>query len=89
MLLCDMCNAKAQGLMQPWIPNLTAPAVTVSPSKDKPDGGKAEKGGKGRQSGRGLRGANAKPSVATIAVDPDGTADLKQAAEVSELGLLS
>ena len=75
-----MCNAIAQGFMQPWIPALPPPTAPATPSKDKSD--KPDKA-KGRQSGKGgTRGGPSKGSLQTVAVDPEATPDLKQALEV-------
>ena len=82
VLLCDMSNAKAKGLIQPWIPNLTLPAGKTSPSKEKAETSKPEKGGKGSKAG------NTRTSVNSCAVDPEGTADLKQAIEVRKIRFL-
>ena len=80
VLLCQMCNAIAQGFMQPWIPALPPPTAPVTPSKDKSD--KPDKA-KGRQSGKGgTKGGPSKGSLQTVAVDPEATPDLKQALEV-------
>ena len=79
-MLCQMCNAIAQGFMQPWIPALPPPTAPATPSKDKSD--KPDKA-KGRQSGKGgTRGGPSKGSLQTVAVDPEATPDLKQALEV-------
>lgn len=74
-----MCNAIAQGYMQPWIPALPPPTAPATPSKDKSE--KAEKA-KGRQSGKGAKGGPSKGSLQTVVVDPEATPDLKQALEV-------
>ena len=75
-----MCNAIAQGFMQPWIPALPPPTAPVTPSKDKSE--KTEKP-KGRQSGKGTKGGGpSKGSLHTVTVDPEATPDLKQALEV-------
>ena len=80
VLLCQMCNAIAQGFMQPWIPALPPPTAPATPSKDKSD--KPDKA-KGRQSGKGgTKGGPSKGSLQTVAVDPEATPDLKQALEV-------
>ena len=76
-----MCNAKAKGLMQPWIPNLNTTPGRASPAKEKPEGSKAEKGGKGN------KGMTSKPSLNNLTVDPEGTNDLKEAIEVRAAGL--
>ena len=74
-----MCNAIAQGFMQPWIPALPPPTASAAPSKDKSE--KAEKA-KGRQSGKGTKGGASKGSLQTVVVDPEAAPDLKQALEV-------
>jgi len=79
VLLCQMCNAIAQGYMQPWIPALPPPTAPATPSKDKSE--KTEKA-KGRQSGKGTKGGPSKGSLQTVVVDPEATPDLKQALEV-------
>ena len=79
MLLCQMCNAIAQGFMKPWIPALPPPTAPATPSKDR--GEKTEKA-KGRQSGKGAKGAPSKGSLQTVTVDPEATPDLKQALDV-------
>lgn len=85
VLLCQMCNAIAQGFMQPWIPALPPPTAPVTPSKDKSE--KTEKP-KGRQSGKGTKGGGpSKGSLHTVTVDPEATPDLKQALEVLEYAL--
>ncbi|CAH3151990.1 unnamed protein product [Porites lobata] len=85
VLLCQMCNAIAQGFMQPWIPALPPPTAPATPSKDKSD--KPDKA-KGRQSGKGgTKGGPSKGSLQTVAVDPEATPDLKQALEVLEYAL--
>lgn len=82
ILLCQVCNAIAQGYMQPWIPALPPPpppTAAATPSKDKSE--KTEKV-KGRQSGKGARGGQSKGSLQTVTVDPEATPDLKQALDV-------
>lgn len=79
VLLCQMCNAIAQGYMKPWIPALPPPTAPVTPSKDR--GEKIEKT-KGRQSGKGVKGVPSKSSLQTVTVDPEATPDLKQALDV-------
>lgn len=81
VLLCQMCNAIAQGFMQPWIPALTPPTAPATPTKEKSE--MPEKT-KGRQSGKGAKGMGApsKGSLHTATVDPEATPDLKQALEV-------
>lgn len=79
VLLCQMCNAIAQGYMKPWIPALPPPTAPATPNKDK--GEKTEKA-KGRQSGKGAKGGPSKGSLQTVAVDPEATPDLKQALDV-------
>lgn len=83
ILLCQICNAIAQGYMQPWIPALpTPPTASATPSKDKSE--KTEKV-KGRQSGKGAKGGQSKGSLQTVTIDPEATPDLKQALDVREL----
>ncbi|KAL9983920.1 hypothetical protein ACROYT_G006166 [Oculina patagonica] len=84
VLLCQMCNAIAQGYMQPWIPALPPPTAPATPSKEKSE--KAEKV-KGRQSGKEAKGGPSKGSLQTVVVDPEATPDLKQALEVIEYAL--
>ncbi|XP_074608699.1 cilia- and flagella-associated protein 46-like [Acropora palmata] len=86
VLLCQMCNAIAQGFMQSWIPALTPPTAPATPTKEKSE--MLEKT-KGRQSGKGAKGMGApsKGSLHTAAVDPEATPDLKQALEVLEYAL--
>lgn len=82
-MLCQICNAIAQGYMQPWIPALpTPPTASATPSKDKSE--KTEKV-KGRQSGKGAKGGQSKGSLQTVTIDPEATPDLKQALDVREL----
>lgn len=83
VLMCQVCNAVAQGLMQPWIPNLSVPTVSTTNSKEKLD--KPADKAKGRHSGKATKGGPSKTSVQTTAVDPEGIADLKKALEVSTL----
>lgn len=85
ILLCQICNAIAQGYMQPWIPALpTPPTASATPSKDKSE--KTEKV-KGRQSGKGAKGGQSKGSLQTVTIDPEATPDLKQALDVLEYAL--
>ena len=81
VLLCQMCNAIAQGFMQPWIPALPPPTAPTTPIKEKSE--MPEKT-KGRQSGKGAKGVGgpSKGSLHTATVDPEATPDLKQALEV-------
>ena len=79
VLLCQMCNAIAQGYMKPWIPALPPPTAPATPSKDRSE--KTEKA-KGRQSGKGAKGVLSKSSLQTVTVDPEATPDLKQALDV-------
>lgn len=76
-----MCNAIAQGFMQPWIPALPPPTTPTTPIKEKSE--MPEKT-KGRQSGKGAKGLGgpSKGSLHTATVDPEATPDLKQALEV-------
>ncbi|EDO49124.1 predicted protein, partial [Nematostella vectensis] len=85
ILLCQLCNAICQGLMQPWVPPLAVPTAPGTPSKEKPD--KADKGAKGRQSGKGVKGGASKANVQGVTIDPEGTNELKQALEVIEYSL--
>ncbi|XP_048585353.1 cilia- and flagella-associated protein 46 isoform X2 [Nematostella vectensis] len=85
ILLCQLCNAICQGLMQPWVPSLAVPTAPGTPSKEKPD--KADKGAKGRQSGKGVKGGASKANVQGVTIDPEGTNELKQALEVIEYSL--
>lgn len=79
--MCQLCNAIAQGLMQPWIPTLTVPNPPSAVTKDKPD--KTDKGAKGRQSGKGAKGAGqSKMNAQAVTVDPEGMGDLKKALDV-------
>lgn len=81
--MCQVSNAIAQGLMQPWIPSLSTPKVpSAATTKDKNEKG-SDKGAKGRQSGKGAKGGQSKMNTQVLTVDPEGMPDLKKALDVS------
>ena len=76
ILLVNICNALALGMLQPWIPPPPSKdAVVPTGPEDPPVRGSAKK------KGAAAAGNNKKPA-ATVTISPDAQPDLKKAIEV-------
>ena len=82
MLLVNLCNALATGLLLPWLPP-PQPKDAVVPSPP-PDGDVSPGGNKSpnKKAGRGAPTTNKSKSAVSVSLSPDATPDLKRAVEV-------
>ena len=73
VLLCQLTNVLATGLMQPWYP-------VPKPSKQSLTGGTPTK--KDGKKDKGSTGGKPAMKITTAGIDPDALAEIKQALEV-------
>ena len=75
IMLTNICNAIAVGLMQPWIPETPKEALVPSPPP-------ANKSPRGSPSRRAQMLSKPSKAVIPVTVNPDATPDLKKGLEV-------
>ena len=91
MLLVNVCNALAVGLIQPWLPPpVVKEAVVPSPlnrvpGDASPSGAKSPK--RGGAKAEKAPAAGAKKSVPTVSISTESVPDLKRAVEVLILNI--
>eukprot|EP00057_Strongylocentrotus_purpuratus_P019582 XP_011674056.1 PREDICTED: cilia- and flagella-associated protein 46-like [Strongylocentrotus purpuratus] len=85
VLLVNLCNALAVGLILPWIPNPDAEPDGPSPPQGKGKGAKDPD--PSPRKAKSVASHTSGKSKQVLAVDPDGGTDIKQALEVCDYGI--